>query len=58
MIPLVEFRKEQLALGINMPGRYKVSMAVTANNSPTIKESFLFEWKDFDNISLTPWLVS
>jgi len=55
ILALVEFRKEQLVLGINMPGKYKIAVAITANNSPTTKESFLFEWSDFNNIRLTPW---
>jgi hypothetical protein len=55
LFPLVEFPSEQLSMGINMGGRFKVSMAIAADNAATFKEMFLFEWKDFDQITLRPW---
>jgi hypothetical protein len=56
--PVVELYKQQLMVGINMPGRFMVSIAITTRNSPnslTLKEHFLFEWTDYNNIKLTPW---
>jgi hypothetical protein len=53
LIPLAEFYKEQLALGINIPGRYRVDMAISAaGKTKTLKQSFILEWQDFYNITL------
>jgi hypothetical protein len=52
-IALVEFKKLKRQNGIEHPGRYRLVARVTAYDSPPAVGSFIFEWQDYDNISLT-----
>jgi hypothetical protein len=52
-VPRVTPSKITLARGIQVPGRFRVNVVVTADNAPSVSETFIFEWRDFDNVTLT-----
>jgi hypothetical protein len=46
--------KIRLRNAIQTPGRYRLQTLVTARDAPSKTESFIFEWRDFNNVTLTP----
>jgi hypothetical protein len=44
--------KPTLSNGIKVPGRYKILVVVTARDCPPKEAAFIFEWKDFENVTL------
>jgi hypothetical protein len=53
LFPIVSHYKQQLFDHLSDPGQYIVIVAVSAKDVLTAKETFILEWKDYDNISLT-----
>jgi len=44
--------KNSLMSGINHPGQYKLKVTVTAKSVPAASEALIFEYRDYDNVSL------
>jgi hypothetical protein len=53
LFPILQNYKKGLVDGIAEPGKYRVSVAVSATDAKTAKETFILEWLDYENISLT-----
>ena len=51
--PTLDFVKILLQIEIEHPSRYRIYLAVTAKDAPTELASFIFDWKNFENVSLT-----
>lgn len=51
--PEVIPRKFTLQNEIKVPGRYHIKVVVTADNAPSIPATFIFEWRDYNNVTLT-----
>jgi hypothetical protein len=45
-------QKLRLRDGIKHPGRYRVRVVVAAKDTPSVPASFIFEWRDFHNITI------
>lgn len=50
--PTLEFAKLILTTEIQYPSSYRVYLTVTAKEVPSREESFVFDWKDFDRLTL------
>jgi len=37
---------------VENPGSYRIYMAITAKDAPSVVTSFIFEWHDFDHVYL------
>lgn len=46
--------KVRLGDGIKIPGSYRLSIAVTAKDVPTAEAIFIFRWRDFHHMSISP----
>jgi len=53
LIPTVEYKKTELVTLIQTPGKYRISISITSQDAVNADASFVFEWENFDNISLT-----
>lgn len=51
-IPRLDFVKIILNTEIQTPGRYRIRLVATADKTPSVHKSFIFEWSDFDNVAL------
>jgi hypothetical protein len=50
--PKVEHIKIRLDQEMQRPGKYLVQVLVTAQNAPSLPASFVFEWRNFGDVSL------
>jgi hypothetical protein len=39
--------------GVQEPGNFGIELVVSADNVPSTREKFRFEWKDFEHMSLS-----
>jgi hypothetical protein len=51
-VPQVNPIKPTLSNRIRVPWRYKILVVVTARDCPPKEAAFIFEWKDFENVTL------
>jgi hypothetical protein len=52
VVPQTTPRKFRLGEAIQIPGRYQVGVVVTAENTTSAPATFVFEWRDFNNVNL------
>jgi hypothetical protein len=52
VLPETRPMKIRLRDAIQIPGRYRLDVLVTATSAPSKTERFIFEWHDFDHVTL------
>ena len=58
VVPQTSPIKFRLSEAIQTPGRYRVGVIVTAENTMPVRSTFIFEWRDFNNVKLTHLMMS
>jgi hypothetical protein len=53
IVPQTNPRKIRLKDAIQHPGSYQVEVLITAHGAPSFPASFIFEWHNFTNVTLT-----